>query len=115
LVVFTWCLAHLFISSNIMLSARYWKDPHTFNPSRFLADWPRDAFMPFSSGEKWNRFFHMVFFLFIWKYMQELVLALVESMLFFFFPKCQIKKGLLINNLFFFFLVFVIDLQRLKP
>lgn len=34
------------------ISARYWKDPHTFNPSRFLADWPRDAFVPFSAGEK---------------------------------------------------------------
>jgi cytochrome P450 len=33
-------------------SARYWDDPHTFNPSRFLKDWPRDAFMPFSAGEK---------------------------------------------------------------
>jgi len=35
----------------IHYNPRYWKDPHTFNPSRFLAaDWPRDAFMPFSSG-----------------------------------------------------------------
>jgi hypothetical protein len=31
--------------------ARYWKDPHTFKPARFLEDWPRDAFMPFSAGE----------------------------------------------------------------
>ncbi|EIN08462.1 cytochrome P450 [Punctularia strigosozonata HHB-11173 SS5] len=32
---------------------RYWKDPHTFNPSRFLdADWPRDAFLPFSAGAR---------------------------------------------------------------
>jgi len=29
---------------------RYWKDPHTFRPDRFLEDWPRDAFLPFSSG-----------------------------------------------------------------
>jgi cytochrome P450 len=30
---------------------RYWKDPHQFNPSRFLDnDWPRDAFLPFSGG-----------------------------------------------------------------
>ena len=43
----------LFSLQNKTLSARYWKDPHTFNPSRFLAaDWPRDAFMPFSFGEK---------------------------------------------------------------
>jgi hypothetical protein len=31
--------------------ARYWKDPHTFKPSRFLEDWPRDAFIPFSAGK----------------------------------------------------------------
>lgn len=33
-------------------SARYWKDPHAFNPSRFLGDWPRDAFVPFSAGTR---------------------------------------------------------------
>lgn len=27
---------------------RYWKDPDIFNPSRFLGDWPKEAFMPFS-------------------------------------------------------------------
>ncbi|EPS98786.1 hypothetical protein FOMPIDRAFT_1037349 [Fomitopsis schrenkii] len=31
---------------------RYWKDPNTFNPSRFLGDWPRDAFVPFSAGAR---------------------------------------------------------------
>jgi len=31
---------------------RYWDDPLTFNPSRFLQDWPRDAFMPFSAGAR---------------------------------------------------------------
>jgi cytochrome P450 len=31
---------------------RYWKDPHTFRPERFLEDWPRDAFLPFSSGAR---------------------------------------------------------------
>ena len=41
----------LFSKQNIF-SARYWDDPHTFNPSRFLKDWPRDAFVPFSSGKK---------------------------------------------------------------
>lgn len=30
--------------------AKYWDDPHRFNPSRFLGDWPRDAFLPFSGG-----------------------------------------------------------------
>ena len=30
--------------------ARYWPDPMTFKPSRFLEDWPKDAFLPFSAG-----------------------------------------------------------------
>lgn len=30
--------------------AKYWNDPDTFKPSRFLGDWPRDAFLPFSGG-----------------------------------------------------------------
>ena len=33
-------------------SARYWEDPHAFKPSRFLGDWPRDAFLPFSGGAR---------------------------------------------------------------
>lgn len=32
------------------VTARYWSDPQTFKPSRFLEDWPRDAFVPFSGG-----------------------------------------------------------------
>ncbi|KAK7677694.1 hypothetical protein QCA50_019385 [Cerrena zonata] len=28
----------------------YWSEPEKFNPSRFLGDWPRDAFLPFSGG-----------------------------------------------------------------
>lgn len=36
------------------LVARYWKDPHSFNPERFLGDWPKDAFLPFSTGECWQ-------------------------------------------------------------
>ncbi|KAF5311992.1 hypothetical protein D9619_003403 [Psilocybe cf. subviscida] len=31
---------------------RYWKEPERFNPSRFLEDWPRDAFIPFSAGAR---------------------------------------------------------------
>jgi len=31
---------------------RYWDDPLTFKPSRFLKDWPRDAFLPFSAGAR---------------------------------------------------------------
>jgi len=31
---------------------RYWKDPHEFRPSRFLGEWDRDAFVPFSGGAR---------------------------------------------------------------
>ncbi|KAF8726525.1 hypothetical protein AX14_007768 [Amanita brunnescens Koide BX004] len=31
---------------------RYWKDPHIFNPSRFLGEWDRNAFLPFSAGAR---------------------------------------------------------------
>jgi len=31
-------------------TAKYWKDPDEYQPSRFLGDWPRDAFLPFSGG-----------------------------------------------------------------
>jgi cytochrome P450 len=31
---------------------KYWKDPYTFRPERFLGEWPRDAFLPFSSGAR---------------------------------------------------------------
>jgi cytochrome P450 len=32
---------------------RYWKDPEEFQPARFLdPDWPRDAFIPFSTGPR---------------------------------------------------------------
>jgi len=31
---------------------RYWEDPYMFKPSRFLKNWPRDAFMPFSAGAR---------------------------------------------------------------
>ena len=32
-------------------SERYWDDPHEFWPDRFLSDWPRNAFLSFSSGK----------------------------------------------------------------
>ena len=32
--------------------ARYWDNPYEFRPSRFLEDWPRDAFVPFSHGPR---------------------------------------------------------------
>lgn len=31
---------------------RYWEDPFAFKPARFLGDWPRDAFLPFSAGPR---------------------------------------------------------------
>lgn len=40
---------------NSFFVARYWKDPYSFRPARFLEDWPRDAFLPFSSGEYLQR------------------------------------------------------------
>ncbi len=33
-----------------LISARYWKDPEMFNLPRFLDNWPREAYMPFSQG-----------------------------------------------------------------
>lgn len=30
--------------------AHHWTDPETFNPSRFLGNYPKDAFLPFSGG-----------------------------------------------------------------
>jgi len=31
---------------------RYWRNPEIFKPSRFLENWPRDAFIPFSAGPR---------------------------------------------------------------
>jgi cytochrome P450 len=31
---------------------RYWEQPHKFMPERFLGDWPKDAFLPFSQGPR---------------------------------------------------------------
>ncbi|TFY50345.1 hypothetical protein EVG20_g11573 [Dentipellis fragilis] len=31
---------------------RYWENPHEFKPERFLRDWPRDVFLPFSAGAR---------------------------------------------------------------
>lgn len=32
--------------------ARYWDEPGAFRPERFLGDYPRDAFLPFSGGPR---------------------------------------------------------------
>ncbi|TDL22808.1 614/534 cytochrome P450 [Rickenella mellea] len=34
----------------IHYNPKYWKDPHEFKPKRFLEDYNRDAFIPFSAG-----------------------------------------------------------------
>lgn len=39
-----------FVSWEQVLAVRYWKEPHRFMPERFLGDWPKDAFIPFSQG-----------------------------------------------------------------
>ncbi|KAG8933170.1 hypothetical protein FRC00_013514, partial [Tulasnella sp. 408] len=45
--------AVLISPSGLHYNPRYWKDPNEFKPERFLEqDWPRDAFMPFSSGAR---------------------------------------------------------------
>jgi len=31
---------------------RYWSDPYTFKPDRFLGEWNKDAFLPFSGGPR---------------------------------------------------------------
>ncbi|KIJ25326.1 hypothetical protein M422DRAFT_38814, partial [Sphaerobolus stellatus SS14] len=39
------------ITTGLHYNPRYWEDPYAFKPSRFMAaDWPRDAFLPFSGG-----------------------------------------------------------------
>jgi len=32
--------------------ARYWEDPFTFKPERFMGEWDKDAFVPFSGGAR---------------------------------------------------------------
>lgn len=33
-------------------AARYWDEPEAFKPERFLGNYPRDAFLPFSGGPR---------------------------------------------------------------
>ncbi|PPQ79020.1 hypothetical protein CVT25_002329 [Psilocybe cyanescens] len=40
------------LSAGLHYNPRYWEDPHSFKPARFLKDWPRDAFVPFSAGAR---------------------------------------------------------------
>jgi len=34
------------------LAAKYWPDPYEFRPSRFLENYNKDAFIPFSAGAR---------------------------------------------------------------
>ncbi|KAH9947147.1 cytochrome P450 [Amylocystis lapponica] len=45
--------ANVFIHSpELHYNPRYWEDPYDFKPARFLGDWPRNAFLPFSGGAR---------------------------------------------------------------
>lgn len=33
-------------------TAKYWEDPDAFRPGRFLGNYPREAFLPFSGGPR---------------------------------------------------------------
>ena len=35
-----------------LLTAHYWDEPDAFKPARFLGNYPRDAFLPFSGGPR---------------------------------------------------------------
>ncbi|KAF8587183.1 cytochrome P450 [Ramaria rubella] len=39
-------------TTGLHYNPRYWPDPETFKPSRFLGDYPKDAFLPFSGGAR---------------------------------------------------------------
>ncbi|KAI0676499.1 cytochrome P450 [Trametes maxima] len=39
-------------TSALHYNPRYWEDPLAFKPERFLKDYPRDAFLPFSGGPR---------------------------------------------------------------
>jgi len=38
--------------TNLVLIAVYWPNPHAFRPERFLEDYEKDAFVPFSAGAR---------------------------------------------------------------
>lgn len=50
----TWqVIPSVFHSLSPEILAKYWEDPHTFKPDRFMkSDWNRDAFLPFSGGAR---------------------------------------------------------------
>ncbi|KAJ3511705.1 hypothetical protein NMY22_g15567 [Coprinellus aureogranulatus] len=42
----------IFPLAGVHYNERYWDDPYEFLPDRFLGDWPRNAFVTFSSGPR---------------------------------------------------------------
>ncbi|KIM19787.1 hypothetical protein M408DRAFT_51130, partial [Serendipita vermifera MAFF 305830] len=44
-------ILHL-ISSALHTNPRYWAEPNEFKPERFLGNWPKHAFIPFSGGAR---------------------------------------------------------------
>ena len=46
----SWFYGHIVICFDF--AAKYWPDPDEFRPSRFLEDYNKDLFMPFSAGER---------------------------------------------------------------
>ncbi|KAL5495019.1 hypothetical protein ACEPAI_481 [Sanghuangporus weigelae] len=39
-------------TTGLHYNPRYWDEPHEFRPSRFLHDWPKEAFLPFFGGPR---------------------------------------------------------------
>ncbi|KAK1227361.1 hypothetical protein PQX77_009645 [Marasmius sp. AFHP31] len=39
-------------ATGVHYNPRYWKDPYEFRPDRFMGEWNRDAFIPFSVGAR---------------------------------------------------------------
>ena len=42
----------IYPETNPSPTAKYWDDPDAFKPERFLKDYPRDCFLPFSGGPR---------------------------------------------------------------
>lgn len=40
------------VASALHTNPRYWPSPHQFKPERFLGDWPKNAYIPFSMGAR---------------------------------------------------------------
>lgn len=48
-------------TAGLHFNPRTWPDPHAFKPERFLDDWPRDSFLPFSGGRSVASLLHHTF------------------------------------------------------